>query len=201
MGWLAIALVAVAVSFDGLAVGSAYGFRGTRVPPGSLLLIGLTSTVLAGVAMAIGTRMAPFLPPSLAIRLGGILLLGLGTYLMLRAWRQGREGAGHQTGVGPGLIFEVWRDPHAADIDRSGRLDGAEAVVLGLTLALDAVAAAMAAGLSGWGYALPLVVGPVQALMVYAGARGAARMRLGHGGGWSYLPGGILLAVALLRLR
>ncbi len=101
-----------------------------------------------------------------------------------------------------GLVVQVWRDPGAADFDRSGRLEGLEALVLGLSLALDGTAVAMAASLSGWGFLFPLFVGPIQALALRAGGSVGWLGRRGRAAGLaaSYLPGCILLALALVRL-
>lgn len=223
MGWLAALAVAVAVSVDGLVVGAAYGLRRIRVPAGSLAIIGAVSGLPVTAAMAGGGWLAGMLGSAAAARLGAGLLLALGLGLTWRAWRSdGRGPSGACPAVPPaapsastppeaplvlvrvrplGLIIQIWRDPPAADVDRSGRLEGLEAAALGLILALDVVAAGLGMALNGGGFLFAALVGPVQVAFVSLGARfgvraaGEVRSRV-----MDFAPGGILLVVGLLRL-
>lgn len=100
-----------------------------------------------------------------------------------------------------GLVVQVWSDPGAADLDRSGRLEALESLILGVSLALDGSAVAMAASLGGWAPLFPLFVGPVQALALRAGVAAGRLGRRWRGAGLaSYVPGCILLALGLARL-
>ncbi len=210
MAWLAALAVAVAVSVDGLAVGATYGLRRIRVPAGSLVIIGTVSALLVAAATAGGSRLAGVLGAGTAARLGASLFLLLGLGLTWRAWRQGGRPAADADPRAPlmflrvrplGLIIQILQDPRAADLDRSGRLEGLEAVALGLTLALDAVAAGLGMALNEGGFLFAALVGPVQVALVSLGAglggRAAdgVRSRL-----MDFAPGGILLVVGLLRL-
>lgn len=201
---LALAALALAVSLDGLGAGSAYGLKGIGVPAVSLALIGLVSSGAAALAMLGATHLAGVLAPSLAARLGAALLLSLGIWLLWQGWEQtlpAAEGPLLRVRVRPlGLIVQVLRDPRAADLDGSGRLEGGEALLLGLGLALDAAAAGTGAALAGWGYLFPLVVGPAQSLMILVGRRLAARV-VGRPlkGVLGYLPGAILVALGVAR--
>lgn len=223
MGWLASLAVAAAVSVDGSVVGAAYGIRRIRVPAGSLGIIGAVSTLLVAAATAGGGWLAGVLGGAAAARLGAALFLVLGLGLTWRAWRQGGSDGRGPSGAFPGapppgasppeaplvlvrlrplgLIVQIWRDPPAADVDRSGRLEGLEAAALGLILALDAVAAGLGMALNGEGFLFAALVGPVQVAFVSLGARlgaraaGEVRSRV-----MDFAPGGILLVVGLLRL-
>lgn len=175
--WLA-ALLVLAVSADGVAVGAAYGLRGIRIPWSSLAIVGLASNLAALLAVGGGRFLTAWLSPRGAARLGAVILLILGVWYLLRP----------QTGV-------------AADLDRSGRLDWPEAAILGLSLALDAVAAGVGLALTGQGMLFAALVGPVQALAVSLGRVLAHRMGPRRGTGViDHLPGGILVVIGLLRL-
>lgn len=215
MGWLAALAVAVAVSVDGSVAGAAYGLRRIRVPAASLAIIGAVSGLLVAAAMAGGGRLAGMLGSAAAARLGAGLFLALGLGLTWRAWRSDGRGPSGALPAAPspeaplvlvrvrplGLIVQIWRDPPAADIDRSGRLEGLEAAALGFILALDAVAAGLGMALNGGGFLFAALVGPVQVAFVSLGARlgaraaGEVRSRV-----MDFAPGGILLVVGLLRL-
>lgn len=205
--WLAAALAAVAVSMDGLAVGTAYGLRRIAIPPLSMAIIGATSSLLVAVTAAAGGWLGDALRPSAAARLGAAILLALGLSLTWQAWRRG--ACARRPAEGPrlvvrlrflGLMVQIWRDPPAADLDRSGRLEGLEAAALGLNLALDAVAAGLGMALNGGGFAFAALVGPAQALLVTLGVRLAARAPRMRPQAVAYASGGILMAVALMRM-
>lgn len=206
MAWLAALLVAVAVSLDGLAVGASYGLRRIAIPWVSLAILGGVSSLLVAAVTVAAWWAGAWLPAAAARRLGGALLVLLG--LSAAARGLGRTGA--EGDDGPllrlrlpflGLVVQVVRDPRAADLDRSGRLDGGEAVLLGLSLALDAVAAGLAMALNGGGLRLAALVGPLQVLFLLAGGWLVRRA------GWdrarrlaAYAPGSLLVAVGLWRL-
>ncbi len=206
MAWLAALAVAVAVSVDGVAVGASYGLRRIRIPAGSLAIIGAVSSLLvAGVTVTGGWLAA--LSPVAAARLGGALLVLLGAWAAWRARIQGRAAVPADRPLlllrlrPLGLIVQIWRDPGLADLDRSGRLEGVEAAALGVSLALDAVAAGLGMALNGGGFLLAALVGPLQVLFVLLGVRLGGRA--GRGRPWrlaEYAPGTLLVAVGLLRL-
>lgn len=207
MQWLATALVVLAVSLDGLAVGTAYGLRRISIPAGSMAIIGAVSTLLVAAVAAAGGWLGTVLQPWAAARLGAAILLVLGLSLTWQAWRRGH---GTEPPVAdpcllvrlrfPGLLVQIWRDPGAADLDRSGRLEGWEATALGLSLALDAVAAGLGMALNGGGFLFAALVGPVQVMLVSLGSRLAVRLPRIPPRSAAYASGGILMAVALMRM-
>lgn len=211
MEWLAVLLVVLAVSVDGVAVGAAYGFQRVRVPGRSLAIIGTISNLLALLAVSGGRLLSVRFSAHAAARVGAAVFFVLGVWYLLKgvAARGDPGGAGgggaerrsllrlHLKSLG--LVIQVLQDPQTADLDRSGRLEPREAALLGFSLALDALAAGFALALTGQGLLFAAVVGPAQVLMLYAGSLLAQRAPR-RGGVMSYLPGGILLMVGLLRL-
>lgn len=209
-----VILIALAVSLDGLGVGLAYGLRRIHIPWASLLLLGGISSALAFSVMLVGREAAGFLPAGAAERLGGFLLLAVGLFYAYQAWRRERRRAkseDDQDRAGPllafrlkplGLMVTVWHDPETADWDRSGRLETGEAVVLGLALALDGVAAGIGAAFSGWSpYGFSVAVGLAQVGLVALGRGLPARVNVfPEHKAMTFLPAVVLLVVATLKL-
>lgn len=209
MGVGSTLLVVLAVSLDGVAAGWTYGMRGIRIPCRSAVVIGALSSSMAAVAVFAGSYAGRAVGPLWASRLGALILMGLGAALLLQSWAGERAGGRTEEGEGRllslrlkplGLVIEVWRDPGAADLDRSGRLEMAEACLLGLSLAFDAFGAGLGVALSGYAWLYPCIVGPFQVLMVSMGrvlaGREGWRQKKGF---YRYLPAGILMLMGLIK--
>lgn len=99
----------------------------------------------------------------------------------------------------PGLLDE----PARADLDSSGTLTPGEAFLLGLALAIDALAVGFGAGLAGLSATLtPLVASGVQTLFVGVGVRIGRRVKESVlAPGLEKAPGGILILLGLMRLK
>lgn len=102
---------------------------------------------------------------------------------------------------GLGIVVQVLREPGRADMDRSGAIDAGEALVLGVALGLDALAAGFGASLIGFHLSIVGVVAAAQLFLTWLG------LRLGrnYGARWLgergfYVPGVILILIGLLQL-
>ncbi len=225
----------MAVSLDGVAVGAAYGAVRLLIPVASLVLVGVSAAVLAlagGLAGVTGGVLAA----GRARTMGALLLLVLGVLHLARARRltrgewSGRRGrgdgapaaAGADAGGGAApfyaeprlllrvrllnLAVHVVLEPETADVDRSGRLEAGEALLVGLSLGLDGAAAGLAAGMAEAGSTLflagfPLLVGVFQVAALACGWRlGRRRLPPPLAAGFGYLPGAALVGLALARL-
>jgi putative Mn2+ efflux pump MntP len=134
-----IILLAIAVSLDGLGAGLACGLKQVRIPFLSVVLIGAAAGGAVLISMLLGAWLGGFFYPKLAGRAGGLILAGLGLYMLGQALRGG-EAKG---------LFGLLHDPAKADADNSGSIRGHEAVVLGVALALDGFGAGFGAALAG----------------------------------------------------
>jgi putative sporulation protein YtaF len=211
---------ATAVSFDGLAAGVGYGMRQIHIAIVPLLLINLVSALAVALSMSMGGWLGQWLNQNMAHTIGGIIFIALGLHLLWQAWQPMASGQGNrdqekQTAnprawhlhVGHvNLIIQIYRDPAYADLDRSGFLSSGEAMLLGIALALDALAAGVAASFAGYSKLwTPLAVGVMQTIFI-AGGVGLGR-QLNDGGRYAYLnristifPGAVLVLLGLLRL-
>ncbi|MFW6381835.1 MAG: sporulation membrane protein YtaF [Bacillota bacterium] len=171
-------LLAVAISLDGFGAGISYGLREIKLGFVHLLIIGGMSLVVISIAILLGSGFSVLLPPMLASRLGGILLIIVGLWMIYSAWRGLNMTVNIEQeqlllclNLKPlGIIIKILRQPLEADLDHSGHLSPVEAVLLGLALALDAVGVGFGAGLSGMASpVLPLIIGVVTPLFIQAG--------------------------------
>jgi putative sporulation protein YtaF len=201
---VSLLLLALAVSFDGLGAGFGFGLRKVRIDGRCLAVIGLVAGATVFVSCGAGQLVGGQLGEALAARLGGALLVGLGFASLATS---GQEAA-HEPPVWSvelrtwGLVVEVARHPGRADLDRSGTLSVAEALVLGLALALDNGAVGLGAGMSGFPpLAAAFWVAPVNVGLLWLGAWIGRRLPEERRHRWLRLsPGLILLLLGLGRL-
>lgn len=139
MSLFPVIFLAIAVSLDGLGAGLACGLKGVGIPFLSLVLMGVAAGSAVLISMATATFLGSFITPQLAGLVGGLLLMGLGLF-MLAPPRGGGGGEG---------FFALRHDPTRADADSSGSIRGKEAMVLGLALALDGFGAGFGGGFAG----------------------------------------------------
>ncbi|RKO66004.1 sporulation membrane protein YtaF [Desulfofundulus salinus] len=210
-----ILIFALALNMDAFAAGVAYGVRGIRLPFSSVLIISLMSVTAISLSMITGNLVAQAISISFARRLGGIILILIGLWIMFQALREGKKGVGPsdceeepQTVVQIrirtlGVMVQVLREPHRADLDRSGVISAGEAILLGLALALDAFGAGFAFSMLGFDLVLTaLLVGAGHIITTYAGllaGRGFGATALGRQ--FSALPGCILILLGLFKLQ
>lgn len=204
-------LLAAALSLDALMVGLLYGLRGIRVSQGAAAIVSLATALLLGTAMGAGRFLAALLAPRVAERAGAAILALTGGWITLQTLRA-RPGAPTAAGEGwhrvwrlrlgsVGIVVEILREPSAADLDRSGHINPAEAVLLGVALALDSVAAGFGAALTGFSpLGLPLAAGATSFVLLSAGSRLAGHLPLRLDGRWAALHGVVLALLGLYRM-
>lgn len=205
MGIFYVLLLAVSVSLDAMAAGTAYGFRGVRMGACSLLVVGAVTAVCTLAAMLFAKAFGGLLDTHWAMLLGAVLMLLLGLWNLLQEFLARRAATGT-----PGLAFPVGKlvvlimlNPEAADADASNDISPREAFFLGTALGVDNMVACFAASLMGIlpDYT-PAIMGFAQMVLI---AAGAAAVRWIDGDRVKrtlpFLPGTILVLLGLLRLR
>ncbi len=204
-----VVFLALALSTDAFGAGASYGLRQIAVPLGSRLIISLLSVTALALSCLAGQALARLLPPPWAARLGGLVLLAMGLRLLAGLRSPHRRdlpenGTLLQIRVRPlGLVVQVLREPHRADLDRSGTLSAGEALLLGLALALDALAGGLAVPCLNL-HPVPsaLTVGLGQFALFTLGLRaGRYCGSAAQGHRLAALPGLILIMLGLLKLR
>lgn len=217
MELLVMVLFALALNLDSFGAGVAYGARKIRVPFSSLLIISLISVAAISISMFAGRVFANFLTPAAAHRVGGILLLCIGVWVLFQSYRSGNPTRAAETGktveeqpkiveirIRPlGLVVQILREPARADLDQSGVITASEALLLGVALAMDAFGAGFAASMMGFSIvATALVVGIGHFCLTFLGiaaGRLFAGCRLGRQ--LVALPGFLLILLGILKLR
>ncbi|MTI96218.1 MAG: sporulation membrane protein YtaF [Firmicutes bacterium] len=136
-----VLLLAFAVSVDGFGVGLAYGLGKMKLPPLSLVLLGLASGTAVLLSMTVGSLISLLFSPEFTARIGGGILVVFGALMLVQQLSKRNRAGG---------LLGLLDEPARADFDRSGTISVREGVVLGLALALDAFGAGFGAAMAGF---------------------------------------------------
>ena len=90
MLWMTL-VFALAVSMDGLGVGLTYGIRKIHIPSKSMAIIFSISAIMIALSMGCGKIITSFIASGLAKALSAILLMGLGSWILFKAWIENKK--------------------------------------------------------------------------------------------------------------
>lgn len=139
-------LIVLAVSLDGFTVGFTYGLKKINITLITLLIIISCSGFVVFCSMTFGKIISQFISPQYASYMGGIILIGLGMYLISSIVRAHFNNIKKKNSS----YTAIMKDPLIVDQDQSGSISAKEALVLGLALALDAFGAGFGASMIGY---------------------------------------------------
>lgn len=154
---LSILLLGFALSLDSLTVGLTYGMRKVSIPFKSLLIISSCTFLVLLLAMGIGSIIEQFISYGTGQRLGGIILIGIGIWVLYQFFTSQKTNTESQEQSDYkvikfevkafAIIIKILKKPMEADFDRSGNISSKEALFLGLALSLDSFGAGVGAAL------------------------------------------------------
>lgn len=208
---LSLLLLALAVSLDSFSVGFTYGLRKMRIPFKSIAIIACCSAMTLMLAMLMGHLLEQLMSPSFAEKMGGIILIFLGCWVIYQFFRPEKEKdiLPHEKVIinfeikSLGIVINILKKPMVADFDKSGTITGVEAFMLGLALSLDAFGAGVGAVMLGFSPVyLAIAVAVLSSGLVFLG------MKLGTNltqNAWvqkfSFIPGIVLIIIGLLKIQ
>lgn len=208
--WLPLILLTFAVSIDGYGVGLTYGIRKMKIPFKSIVVIACCSAFSMAAAMMIGQFISTIIAPEIAGKIGGIILIGVGVWVLyqfIRPKKRQNELLDEKIILkfeikSLGVVVNILQRPLTADFDNSGTINGVEAFVLGFALSLDAFGAGIGAAMIGFSpILLAFSVAIMCSLFIWAGlqsgklfSNSAFVQRL------TFFPGVLLILIGLWKL-
>lgn len=214
MEMLTVILFALALNLDAFGAGTAYGMRKIKLPLTSMSIISIMSMLAITVSMLAGHTVANYISETLAHRLGGVLLIGVGIWVLIQSLQDYRPDMSSETKEDVrgtvmeirirslGLVIQVLKEPARADLDRSGEISPREALLLGLALSMDALAAGFAVSMLGFSvWFTAVTVGLGHFILTYAGlflGKGFAATSFGKQLGT--IPGCLLIALGIFKI-
>lgn len=172
--YLSLILLAFTLSLDSCSVGLTYGLRSVRIPLRSIIIIGMCSAAVMLVSMGIGHMIAKIFSPVIATRIGGLVLIGIGIWVLYQFFRSEKKEEPKQEEkvwkleiASLGLVIQILRKPTVADFDKSGTISAGEALLLGIALSVDSFGAGIGASLLGYAPAMMAILVAVMSSLFY----------------------------------
>jgi len=161
MELIPVLILALAISLDGFVAGITYGLKGIKIRSLAILIISIASGIMILLSMLCGTWLTNLFSPRWATKIGGLLLVLIGSWLLYQSVQEILVENSKQQNDLPrelfsfkiaslGLIINILQEPEQADLDYSGAISNQEAVILGTALALDAFGAGIGAAMTGY---------------------------------------------------
>lgn len=204
---LYIVFLALAVSLDSFVAGATYGLRKISMPAASLLVVGGITAICTWAAMLLAAVFGAIIDPHIAAGIGAALLLAIGLFSLFQEYLVRRiapcDPYSSQFTIHIGkLLINIMADPEAVDFDHSKSISAGEAVMLGLALGLDNMAATFAASLLGvLPFYTPAVMGIFQMVLIGLGVHiGARYIPDSVSAKFPYFPGAMLVLMGITRL-
>lgn len=91
MQMVSLLLVALAVSLDSFSVGFTYGLRKMKIPLKAIIVIACCSGAVMFLSMLIGGFLTKFFPVYVTEKLGGLILVGIGAWVLYQFFRPTKE--------------------------------------------------------------------------------------------------------------
>lgn len=205
MRWLSVFFLAIAVSFDALAIGITYSLNEIRIPLRSKSILSLVSGCTFLIALLGGMQLEKHLNSYNTGLLGGIIFIFLGLYNLWRNYRPEKTSPILLQWRIPvlGLIVQVFQEPLKADADDSKHITGPEAFILGGVLALDSIAAGFGAAVLGLPpIATTLSIAIASLLFISWGLHLGIRLKDSKTPrlDWRWVPGTIIIVLGISKI-
>jgi putative sporulation protein YtaF len=210
--YVSLLVLACALSLDSCSVGFTYGLRKMHIPIKSIIIISICSATVLMVAMAVGYAASSFFSPHVATRLGGVVLIAIGVWVLIQFFRSDRSTDDvHMTEEKTlvnveikwlGIVIQILRKPTVADIDKSGTITGIEAFLLGISLSLDSFGAGIGASLLGYSpFLMALFITVMGSMFLLFGIKMGKAL---SGMKWlqrlTFLPGILLIIIGIWKI-
>ncbi|WP_019635994.1 sporulation membrane protein YtaF [Paenibacillus fonticola] len=142
---LAIIAIGLASNLDNAGVGIAYGARKIRIPWYSNLAIALISFLATLVSGLFGNIISAWIHPWIGQLIGTIVIVGVGVWVLLQPYMEKKT---LQEDGSTNSFTRLLQNPVEADKDSSQSISLAESLLLGVALAMNALAGGFNAGIT-----------------------------------------------------
>ncbi|MNO59074.1 manganese efflux pump MntP [compost metagenome] len=166
---LAVIVIALASNLDNAGVGIAYGVRKIRIPWYSNLTIAIISFLATLLSGLFGNLLALWVHPWVGQLIGTIVIVSVGVWVLLQPFVE-KKPVPADNDSNP--VTRLLRNPEEADKDSSKSISLGESILLGIALAMNALAGGFNAGithLNVWGTSLSVGIFSYLLLAVCAG--------------------------------
>ncbi|MNI12659.1 manganese efflux pump MntP [compost metagenome] len=144
---MAVLAIGLASNLDNAGVGIAYGVQKIRIPWYSNLAIAIISFLATLVSGLFGSLISIWMEPWIGQVVGTVVIVAVGIWVLLQPFRQKSSRPEPEGGNGSNFT-RLLSNPEEADRDSSQSISLAESLLLGIALAMNALAGGFNAGIT-----------------------------------------------------
>lgn len=167
-------LLAFCVSIDSLSIGLTYGLKNTKISLGAKLILFIISIIITSLAIFIGDYICKIFSPNVSTSIGCVLLCIMGLWIIAQAITNNKEKVKkeyHFFIKFLGITIQIIRDPSYSDLNKSNRIEGKEALYLGMALSLDSIGIGIGSSIIGLNsFVFPMLVAIFQLFFLSFGS-------------------------------
>lgn len=205
--FIALLTLGIALSLDSFGTGLVYGLKKMNIPFLSIAVISFCTATALFISTKAGQLIQKLLSPEWASRIGGIILILIGLFIVMEfIWKE-VDHHSEKTMLtweisSLGVVIQILRKPMQADLDQSGTVSGYEAFILGFALSIDALGAGIGAAMLGFSaYYLAASAAIMSCLFLLMGLKvGQKFSQMKWVKRISLLPGLLLIIIGIFKM-
>lgn len=153
-------ILALSVSIDSLSIGITYGLKDTKISYIGKVTLFITSFIISIISIWFGDNIKNFFPDIITKMIGTFILIFMGLFIIYQSvcknnLKNNEIKSNSEEKIYSffikflGITIKIIKNPISSDFDNSKKIDGKEALFLGLALSLDAFCVGIGSGIIG----------------------------------------------------
>lgn len=153
-------ILALSVSIDSLSIGITYGLKDTKISYIGKVTLFITSFIISIISIWFGDNIKNIFPDIITTMIGTFILIFMGLFIIYQSvcknnLKNNEIKSNSEEKIYSffikflGITIKIIKNPISSDFDNSKKIDGKEALFLGLALSLDAFCVGIGSGIIG----------------------------------------------------
>lgn len=207
-------ILALSVSIDSLSIGITYGLKDTKISYIGKVTLFITSFIISIISIWFGDNIKNIFPDIITKMIGTFILIFMGIFIIYQSLcknnlednkiKNNSEEKIYSFFIKfLGITIQIIKNPISSDFDNSKKIDGKEALFLGLALSLDAFCVGIGSGIIGLNsFIFPFLTSLFQLIFLNTGILFGKRINSLSklpDNIWSVISGTLLILIGIIK--
>lgn len=207
-------ILALSVSIDSLSIGITYGLKDTKISYIGKVTLFITSFIISIISIWFGDNIKNIFPDIITKMIGTFILIFMGIFIIYQSvcknnLKNNEIKSNSEEKIYSffikflGITIKIIKNPISSDFDNSKKIDGKEALFLGLALSLDAFCVGIGSGIIGINsFIFPFLTSLFQLIFLNTGilfGRKINSLSKLPDNIWSIISGTLLILIGIIK--
>ena len=207
-------ILALSVSIDSLSIGITYGLKDTKISYIGKVTLFITSFIISIISIWFGDNIKNIFPDIITKMSGTFILIFMGLFIIYQSvcknnLKNNEIKSNSEEKIYSffikflGITIKIIKNPISSDFDNSKKIDGKEALFLGLALSLDAFCVGIGSGIIGLNsFIFPFLTSLFQLIFLNTGILFGKRINSLSklpDNIWSVISGTLLILIGIIK--